>query len=285
MNIRTTVVCCVALIAACPGGAAVGEDSSPGAGRAIVTGLKGEAQANQRPLKQFSLCHDGDAIEVASGGQLTLVLTRTLYEVVVTGPARLRLSNDALILISGKPPQQRDLFPGRSLQLKEGLIEQASTRTRGDSSQAALRQLRPNGTLADPAPEFQWEAAETGSVSFTLFDAQATPLYTRDNVESGFRLPSAVQLHPRQHYTWVIAGRRVDGREVRAQGNFIVADGTQLNWRRQLGNCAQSASKQVACALLLEQAGFRGEAEHYWQGLEKSAPNHALIRAYHTLEQ
>ncbi len=282
MKLETTVLAGVVVITLL---AVTTMIQAAGIGRALVTDLKGQATADQRPLSPFSVCYDGDSIEVAEGGQLTLVLTRPLYEFVVTGPAKVRLSGHGLTLVSGHPPKQRDLFPGRNLQLQEGLIEQASTRTRGDSQQTALHQLSPNGTLIESSPEFRWVTSELiGPVSFTLFDAEARPLYTQDRAEPGMQVPPTLLLKARKRYTWILTGRRMDGRETRAQGNFIVADAAQLEWRRQLGDCSQPTAKQVACALLLEQAGFRSDAMHIWRELAKSSPNQARLRAYRTLE-
>jgi len=281
MKCYAAVLKSLVVISALLCGAAV---AAQGPARALVTDIQGQATAGQRPLSPFSVCYDGDTIEVAKGGRLTLVLTQPLYEFVVTGPAKLRLTGEGLTQISGQAPKQRDLFPGRHLQLQDGLIEQASTRTRGDSRKTAFSQLSPNGSLAAASPIFRWVSPEvTGPVSFTLFDAEAKPLYTQARVDSGLHLPQTLQLAARKHYTWVITGRRLDGLKTRAQGNFIVADATQLAWRQQLGDCVPPAARQVACALLLEQAGFRSDAKRTWQSLSQSYHDLSLVRAHQTL--
>ena len=284
MKLQAIVLGSVALIASLAGGAAFGA-STTGSGRAIVTDLKGTATADQRPLSSFSVCYEGETIDVAEGGRLTLVLAGPLVEFVVSGPAKVQLSNNTLLRLAGLPLQQRDLFPGRALQLQTGLIEQASTRTRGEPPPTIFRHLSPNSTLVNSVPVFHWTATDvTGPVAFTLFDADAVPVYTQNKAESGLRLPPSIALKARQHYTWALSGRQVDGRVARSQGNFIVADTSQLHWRRQLGDCSQSASQQVACALLLEQAGFRNDAQRVWQSLAGSASSQPLVRAHQTLE-
>ena len=247
---------------------------------AMISGVSGEVSRAQQPVEMLAMLYPGDVLELTAGATLSIVLLEGLREYTATGPVTLRVTGQGIVSASGAPVASRDLFPERNLRLREGYIEEASTRTRGYNPQATIDISGPTAAYVDGRPLFEWYAPDLHSdVYFHLYDVHANVLHAQALAGQTLQLPVTVTLDPGAHYTWTVTGYDHSGRKASAQGDFVVATAAQRKWKQQLGNCSVSGARMLACALLLEQAGFLVDATALWDDLEEMASADDRLRA------
>lgn len=245
---------------------------------AIITDITGEVFQKEKQLQVLDALSTGNTINVKSGARLKITFTEGLIEYTVTGPARVQLEKLSLTTLSGKKPASRRLFPQQDLKLKGGFFEQASTRTRGKDNNQALSIIAPRRTITSLNPVFRWDNRHPSTpVTFTLMDATATVIYSA-TTKNELQLPTDVLLQRGGHYTWKIS-TNVNGKTQKNQADFVVATEDDAKWRQGLTGCTSTVSKRIICALLLEQAGFRSEAQTHWLYLQQAVPGNIFVEA------
>lgn len=247
---------------------------------AIITNLEGAAFQEERQLQILDSLATGSTINVGQGSKINITFESGLVEYSVTGPAKILIEEQTLKMISGPLPESRMLFPQKNLRVKDGLFGQASTRTRiKDEGEPEFKIISPRRSFVGGNPTFRWyKGNASGPVLFTLMNAAAEIVYS-SVAESGFQLPDNKELQPGAHYTWTISVRS-NGRKVTDQADFVVTSAEDDEWLQKLTGCDSGVSRQVICALLLEQRGFREEAQTHWKYLQHAFPDNPHVNAW-----
>lgn len=286
MTKRSLCSNCALLWLVCCSGVSLADGLADQVTPALSVAVQGRVMRAQEPLEPFTPLNDGDLIELSSGATAIVVFSAPPIEYTLTGPARIRIDTNKVQVVTGQAPMERALFARSDIQLSRGFMHHASFKTRSDTARHELVISHPNTTFSNAKPTFEWSTRDIpGPVRLTLYDTAAEILLQIPKAISPLALPDSIDLRLKGHYTWLLEARTSEGRSVRAQGDFIVADADQLRWRNTLSDCDRSLSSQVVCALLLEEAGFQFDADIYWRQLLTQAPDNPWIQARRRIEK
>lgn len=250
---------------------------------AMITDSRGDVRRGDEHLAVLSPLMEADKLILHDGAQVTIVSLDEMQAYEIQGSAEIVISAGRPVSSAGVKQSKYPLFPESNAAIRPGVIEQASTRTRGHDNGSALRIIGPTTTMITRRPVFRWTHENvSGPVTLTLYNEAGGTIYHVDTQSNNVELPPDIALVEGASYTWSLEGRDVDGRRLSETGNYIVAEPAQVKWKESLGQCEVSTTKLAACALMLEQEGFREDAARYWDLLADIAPDNELVHAYHT---
>lgn len=248
---------------------------------AMVTEIHGVARRADKPIVELTPLMENDRLTLESGTTATIVSLGELLAYEIEGRTDVVITHGRPVMSGGAPKSQYSIFPSAGKGIRPGVIEQASTRTRGTHESGDLQIIGPTATMITDHPVFRWSRMNLpGMVTIKLYNEGGDLLYDVAAQGEQVSLPPSIVLKEGASYTWTVEGKDSEGRPLTDTGNFIVAEREQVQWKAGLGECERTITTLVACALLLEQEGFRDDATQYWQTLADIAPNNELVLAH-----
>lgn len=251
---------------------------------AMITDLKGRAQlaspAPGKPLAILAELPAGAEIVLEPGTDLTMVYIGSGHEFRVTGTGRISIGPQLPVFSGqGRLASSTSLLSsiGGRLNTDGGRVVQGALVMRGAGER--LRQIAPRQKTIDERPAFQWVLPEAlRGVAFELRD-DVQVLAAAEVAGDSYTLPAGVTLVPGKTYTWRISPLPGEGTG-QLTSSFMPAMPDERQRMHQIRpDRGASFSDQVLYALVLEQAGFAGEAMSQWRALSEARPQDASLRA------
>ena len=227
-----------------------------------------------------------DALQLGAGAELSIVYLHSSNEHRYAGPATLEIGADAPKLHEGEAGETRpvDLLGDSGLApLEQPFLAQAALVVRGPDDRKKLRLLAPkNSNILDPRPRFRWAPiAQDVQYHFVLSDETGEQLLESDSTDTELTLPAGMALDEEAFYEWQVEVRLDSGQVFLSSADFNIVSATRKAQIEGLRPKEGSAvSDRVIFAALMDQLGFRHEAERQWQSLAEERPDDPYLSRY-----
>ena len=225
----------------------------------------------------------GDQLRLDAGAELSMVYLESAKEHRHAGPATIEVATGAPRLIEGEAGQTRnvDLLGDSGLApLEQPFLAQAALVVRGSDDKKKLQLLTPkNSNILESRPSFRWSALESGTqYHFILTDEAGEQLLEAHTADAEFSLPSGMHLAEDAFYEWQVEARVASGKVYSASADFNVVSAerkAQIEGQRPVHG--RPVSDRVIFATLMNQLGFRHEAERQWKAIAAERPDDANV--------
>lgn len=260
---------------------------------AMVTDVGGGVSTleNGKARKVFLLSYlePNMTLQLDSNAHLTVTFFSKSVEYRFSGPARLTVEQDRILMRDGKAETH-----SVSLQ-KISAAKKFTAAQRESVTQAAFEMRatgRPGLRLDDPvdtrlingeALDFSWDGPRPkGGYQLSLYDNHSKLLHQASATSNSW-IPSAGLLKAGNAYEWEIRATLENGEVLTARGSFSVADEvTAKAVQAQRPPPASSFSERVLHAVFLEEQGFKYDARRLWKELAKERPDDLVAKEHST---
>lgn len=238
-------------------------------------------------ISLLSYLESGAAIQLNSNAHLSITLFFKPVEYRFTGPAKLTVEKERVVVREGKAETHAIALE------KTSAAKKFTVAQREHVTQAAfeMRAGRPGLRLDDPvdtrligdALAFSWDGPRPmGGYQLSLYDSHKQLLY-QTSLAANSWTPSVGLLKAGNAYDWEIKAALENGEVLTAQGNFSVADSaTAKTIQAQNPQAGSSFSDRVLYAVFLEEKGFKYDARRLWRELAKERPDDLVAREHST---
>jgi hypothetical protein len=253
----------------------------------MVTDVRGNAfvvTKEKEPSQRLALLdylQPGAELRLDSGARVAVTFLAKPTEIVLNGPATVKIGDGVVNLLSGQAPQSRKLdaqiasAPGKfSASARERIT--VATFEMKSAAMPKLRLLTPNDTkVLDTSPTFQWTVPPgTAESRFTLVADDGKSVHEARTSGTTLTLPKGVALIPGGRYAW-----KVEAGSAYVDAKFSVADTATA---KRLGKArpekGSEFSAQVLYAALLDGEGFGHDAMAIWQALARERPDDTALQ-------
>lgn len=231
----------------------------------------------------LSYLESGAAIQLNPNAHLSITLFSKPVEYRFTGPAKLTVEKERVVVREGKAETHTIALE------KTSAAKKFTVAQREHVTQAAfeMRAGRPGLRLDDPvdtrligdALTFGWDGPRpVDGYQLSLYDSHKQLLY-QTSLTANSWTPSAGLLKAGNTYEWEIMATLENGEVLTARGNFSVADSTTAKTiQAQSPQAGSSFSDRVLYAVFLEEKGFKYDARRLWRELAKERPDDLVAR-------
>lgn len=251
---------------------------------AMVTDLTGVATLEKG--KALALTQELGPLHwviLEKGATLTLVHMKSGEEMVFKGPGRFRITEKGAEGLAPAGQKQVKAVSG-AVKLQGGAMARASVVMREAvdgrlEARAASLQSPQGPRLFEACPEFKWQnAGPKASYVLKLQDEVGQLLFEVTLDEPSLKVPPHLAFKPGATYYWSLNIQAPQSPEQVIKGHFKTLDEAERQSVQQAKSDADTFSKRVILASLLEQLEANGEALELWRALAKERPEDALLQ-------
>jgi hypothetical protein len=250
---------------------------------AMITDLHGGNVAltsNSKTQKAEILTNlfNGDKLEIDNNVNLVLTYYESGREYSYQGPATVNIEMKQPKVLSGKSGSERELNLVKDSGLKpsRNTFNQAALVLRSGAAKKKKIKLKSpkDSMLLTSNVTFEWEPfAGTDQYQFTLIDDEGKTIVQTAVNTTIYPLPKSVFLSDDAWYEWQVEARLKTGETYSSMADFQVASSQVRNELMSLRPEENaSISEKILYASLLEQKGFKTDAQFYWKAILKSRP-------------
>lgn len=233
---------------------------------------KGKALAVTQELGPFHW------VILEKGATLTLIHMKSGEELIFKGPGRFRMTEKGVEGLSPAGKTQVKAVSG-AVKLQGGAMARASVVMRETIEVKAARLQSPAGPrLFEPCPEFKWQSAgPKASYVLKLQDEVGQLLFEITLDEPQLKVPPHLAFKPGATYYWNLRIQPRQAEEQVLKGHLETLDEDERQSVQQAKKDADSFSRRVVLASLLDQLDARGEALEIWRALAKERPGDPML--------
>lgn len=247
--------------------------------QALVTDLSGGVKLEGgKALTLMQELGVKSSLVLDKGAKLVLLQMQSGEELVFAGPGRLKITSAGMEGL--KPQRQGKILALQGAgQLKPGAMARASVVMRASPGAEKPLMLSPKGPkLSELHPEFRWRNLGPKAVYFfALADAQGQCLFEVTLDECSVKVPKHLAFKPDGVYHWRLEAKH-GGEVLSAQGEVQALSPSELVQVEKAAQDADSFSRKMAYAALLDQLEAKDEAVAVWKSLAKERPGDPVLK-------